>query len=121
MVQMAVNGGWIRDLGFPAREWDGYPIGLLHGEQGVSLARPIPPSGTVNLSQVMIGVFDKGSGALCLSETRATLADTGEYLGASRIGLFVLEDCALSIGATYKGVHTGLLGDAGVFSRNNFV
>lgn len=31
-------------------------------------------------------------------------------------GLFVLEDCALSIGAKYKGVHTGLLGDAGVFS-----
>ncbi|MDQ7834244.1 MAG: DegT/DnrJ/EryC1/StrS family aminotransferase [Humidesulfovibrio sp.] len=28
----------------------------------------------------------------------------------------VLEDCALSIGATYKGVHTGLLGDAGAFS-----
>ncbi|MCB2059853.1 MAG: MaoC/PaaZ C-terminal domain-containing protein [Novosphingobium sp.] len=89
MSHMAVGGGWIRELGFPAREWDGYPIGLLHGEQGVSLARPIPPSGTVNLSQVLVGVFDKGSGALCLSETRATLADTGEYLGASRTGLFV--------------------------------
>lgn len=31
-------------------------------------------------------------------------------------GIPVLEDCALSIGATYKGKHTGLLGDAGVFS-----
>jgi dTDP-4-amino-4,6-dideoxygalactose transaminase len=31
-------------------------------------------------------------------------------------GLFVLEDCALSIGARFKGVHTGLLGDAGSFS-----
>lgn len=90
MTQMAVpGGGWIRELGFPAREWDGYPEGLLHGEQAVSLARPIPPAGTVNLEQVLLGVFDKGSGALCLAETRATLADTGEYLGASRIGLFV--------------------------------
>jgi acyl dehydratase len=90
LTNMAVEGGgWIKELGFPAREWDGYPAGLVHGEQGVSLARPIPVSGTVNLEQVMIGVFDKGSGALCLSETRATLADTGEYLGASRIGLFV--------------------------------
>lgn len=89
MTKMAVGGGWIKELGFPAREWDGYPIGLLHGEQGVTLARPIPPSGTANLSQVMIGVFDKGSGALCLTEARATLADTGEYLGASRTGLFV--------------------------------
>jgi dTDP-4-amino-4,6-dideoxygalactose transaminase len=35
---------------------------------------------------------------------------------ALKHGLPVLEDCALSIGATYKGKHTGLLGDAGVFS-----
>jgi acyl dehydratase len=90
LTTMAVEGGgWIRELGFPAREWDGYPAGLVHGEQGVSLARPIPVEGTVDLEQVMIDVFDKGSGALCVSETRATLADTGEYLGASRVGLFV--------------------------------
>jgi acyl dehydratase len=37
----------------------------------------------------MIGVFDKGSGALCVTETRVTCADTGEYLGTSRLGLFV--------------------------------
>lgn len=35
---------------------------------------------------------------------------------ARRHGLFVLEDCALSPGATVDGVHTGLWGDAGVFS-----
>ncbi|MBU1611552.1 MAG: DegT/DnrJ/EryC1/StrS family aminotransferase [Proteobacteria bacterium] len=35
---------------------------------------------------------------------------------AEKNDLFLLEDCALSIGATYKGVHTGLLGDAGAFS-----
>lgn len=89
LTNMAVSGGWIREMGFPAREWDGYPAGLVHGEQGVSLARPIPPEGAANLEQVMIGVFDKGSGALCVAETRATLADTGEYLGATRTGLFV--------------------------------
>lgn len=89
MSRMAIGGTWLKDLGFPARPWDGFPEGLLHGDQGITVARPIPPSGTVNLSQRMIGVFDKGSGALCLSETRATLADTGEYLGASRSGMFV--------------------------------
>ena len=31
-------------------------------------------------------------------------------------GLFLLEDCALSPGAAHKGVHTGLIGDAGCFS-----
>ena len=30
--------------------------------------------------------------------------------------LFVLEDCALSLGAKYNNIHTGLIGDAGVFS-----
>lgn len=35
---------------------------------------------------------------------------------ARRHNLFVLEDCALSPGATVDGIHTGLLGDVGVFS-----
>ena len=35
---------------------------------------------------------------------------------AVKYSLKVVEDCALSIGATFKGVHTGLLGDAGCFS-----
>lgn len=89
MTQMAVAGGWIRELGFPARPWDGYPEGLVHGEQSVTLHRPIPPAGTVNLKQVLVGVFDKGTGALCLADTHATLADTGEPLGFTRMGLFV--------------------------------
>jgi dTDP-4-amino-4,6-dideoxygalactose transaminase len=35
---------------------------------------------------------------------------------AKKHGLFLLEDCALSPGASYDGVHTGLIGDAGCFS-----
>lgn len=35
---------------------------------------------------------------------------------ARRHNLFVVEDCALSIGARYKGIHTGLHGDVGCFS-----
>jgi acyl dehydratase len=89
MVQMNVAGSWIKELGFPARPWDGYPEGLVHGEQSVMLHRPIPPAGTARLSQVIVGIFDKGSGALVVSETRATLADSGEPLGTSRTGLFV--------------------------------
>lgn len=65
-----------------------YPIGLVHGEQSVTLARPIPPSGRALISRVLTGVYDKGSGALVVTEARATLADTGEYLGASRMALF---------------------------------
>ncbi len=35
---------------------------------------------------------------------------------ARRHDLYVIEDAALSLGATYKGRHTGLLGDCGCFS-----
>jgi perosamine synthetase len=35
---------------------------------------------------------------------------------ARKHGLSVIEDCALSLGARYKEVHTGLHGDAGCFS-----
>jgi perosamine synthetase len=35
---------------------------------------------------------------------------------ASRDNLFVVEDAALALGARYKGVHAGLLGDVGCFS-----
>jgi perosamine synthetase len=35
---------------------------------------------------------------------------------AERHHLFVVEDCALSLGATWRGTHTGLLGDVGCFS-----
>lgn len=35
---------------------------------------------------------------------------------ATQQNLFIVEDCALSHGASYNGVHTGLIGDAGVFS-----
>ena len=30
--------------------------------------------------------------------------------------IYLLEDCALSLGAKFKKIHTGLWGDAGVFS-----
>ena len=89
LTQMVGRGLWMKDLGFPPRDWDGFPIGLLHGDTSIALARPIPPSGTANLTEVMVGVFDKGSGAFCVSETRITLADTGEYLGSTRHGLFI--------------------------------
>jgi acyl dehydratase len=85
MTLMGTDGNWAEPF-----EWGGdprYPVGIVHGEQRVSLARPIPVSGTVHLSKVLLGVYDKGSGALVVTETRATLV-TGEYLGSARMSLF---------------------------------
>lgn len=86
MTLMSVPGTWYEklDLGYDTR----YPVGLVHGEQSVTLARPIPPNGAVTLSKVLKGVYDKGSGALVVMETHATLADSGEYLGSNTMSLF---------------------------------
>lgn len=82
---MSVETDWSEVFGHAER--GRYPVGMVHGEQGVSLVRPIPPSGTAHVTRVLLGVYDKGSGAFAVSESRITL-DTGEYLGSARMGLF---------------------------------
>ena len=86
MTIMGIAGNWAEPFGLGDSI---YPVGVVHGEQSVALARPIPPDGAVHLSRTLVGVYDKGSGALIVMETRATLADSGEYLGAARMSLFV--------------------------------
>lgn len=87
MVLMHGGGSWIPLLGFG--EGGNSPVGMVHGEQSVTLARAIPPQGKVHVTRRLIDVYDKGSGALAVMESRVSMADTGEYLGASRAALFV--------------------------------
>ena len=87
MTLMGLPSNWAELCGW-AGESQG-PISTVHGEQSVTLARPIPPDGKVHLSKVLCGVYDKGSGALMVTETRITLAESGEPLGSARMSLFV--------------------------------
>ena len=84
---------WMKPLGFKEREWRGiswgWPEGMVHGEQGVTLRRPLPTSGTADVCMELAGVYDKGSGALVITDTKTRLADTGELLGVSRAGFFI--------------------------------
>ena len=86
LALMGLKSDWVEQLGWTSVGTS--PVGMVHGEQGVRLARPIPVSGTAHLSTVLRGVYDKGSGALVVKETRITLADTGEELGLSTMRLF---------------------------------
>jgi acyl dehydratase len=87
LVLMSAGGDWIPLLDFG--EGGNAPIGMVHGEQSIRLARPIPPSGRVHVTRRLVDVYDKGSGALAVTESCVTLADTGELLGTTRMGLFV--------------------------------
>ena len=73
----------------------GRPLGdfdralLVHAEQAFELHRPIPVEGTVRTTATVTGIYDKGSGALVVSESVAVDAVTGEPLVTSRSSAFI--------------------------------
>ncbi len=76
-VVLAGPGFWSRDPG-TSIEWEK----LLHGEQGIVLHRPLPPSATVTATTRVTQVLDKGAGKAALIYTERDLVDqaTGEML-----------------------------------------
>ncbi len=73
----------------------GRPLGdfdralLVHAEQAFELHRPIPVEGAVRTTSTVTGIYDKGSGALVVSENVAVDAATGEPLVTSRSSAFI--------------------------------
>ena len=86
LALMGLQSDWVDRLGWKSEGLS--PVGMVHGEQGITLNRPIPVEGTAHLSTVLAGVYDKGSGALVVRDTRITLARTGELLGTTSMRLF---------------------------------
>lgn len=56
------------------------PRMLVHGEQGIVLHRPIPVEGEVSLVDEIVGIYDKGKGAVIATRTHATLVADGAPL-----------------------------------------
>lgn len=75
-----------------------------------------PRTGNIDLDQVEAAITDKTRAISVVHYLGLPVAMERVLDIARRHGLFVVEDCALSLGATYNGVHTGLLGDVGCFS-----
>ena len=62
---------------------------LVHAEQYFELHRALPVAGTVRTTSTVTGIYDKGSGALVVTENVAVDAATGEPLVTSRSGAFI--------------------------------
>jgi acyl dehydratase len=62
---------------------------LVHAEQSFELKRPLPVSGTVLTVATVTGIYDKGSGALVVTENEAVDAASGEPLVTARSGTFI--------------------------------
>jgi acyl dehydratase len=65
------------------------PAMLVHGEQGIELARPLPAEGTLKSTGKISAIYDKGKGAVIASETEAVDAATGELLFRTRSSVYV--------------------------------
>ncbi len=64
------------------------PMLLLHGEQYLEVARPIPTTGTVTTHARITDIFDKGSGALVQIEL-VSKDELGATVALNRTGLFI--------------------------------
>jgi acyl dehydratase len=62
---------------------------LVHAEQYVELHEPLAAGGAVLTSSTVTGMYDKGSGALVVSESRAVDAATGSPVVTTRTGTFI--------------------------------
>lgn len=62
---------------------------LVHGEQAIELHKPIPVEGTARSVTTVAGVYDKGSGAVVVTETESVDAATGEPLFTTRSAAFI--------------------------------
>lgn len=60
---------------------------LLHAEQSLTLHRPLPVAGSVELTSMITDIFDKGSGALVVNRTTGVV--DGEPVFTTRSSVFV--------------------------------
>lgn len=64
------------------------PVMVVHGEQGVTLHREVPVEGELEAVSKVVGIYDKGSGAVVVTETAATLVSDGQPLFTTTSSIF---------------------------------
>lgn len=65
------------------------PRMLVHGEQGITLFREMPISGEVETVDEIVGVYDKGKGAVIATKTTGTLVADGQPLYEATASVFI--------------------------------
>lgn len=84
---MAWNDRWLPEIGLDLN-------GVVHGEQRVTLHRPLPPSGRVRSEVTVVSAFDKGvgKGAVLYVRTTITATDDGDPLATLHSTVFARFD-----------------------------
>jgi len=80
-----VGGG-----GVPFREIGSFnPAMLVHGEQAIEVYKEIPAEGSVESTGRIAAIYDKGKGALVVTESTSRDAKSGEPLFKTTMSLFI--------------------------------
>jgi acyl dehydratase len=82
-VVLGMGGGALASIG------TFNPVMLVHGEQSVRLDRELPVEGEIESVGEVVGIYDKGSGAVVVTEPRTTLVSDGQPLFTSSASLFL--------------------------------
>lgn len=62
---------------------------LVHGEQGIELAKPIPTSGSASVTSEVTGIYDKGSGAVITMQGVAVDPSSGDTMWKTTSSIFI--------------------------------
>jgi len=62
---------------------------LLHGEQGVTVHGAIPPDGEVEAITTIVGIYDKGKGAVVRLSSESKYVDSGKPAWTTRFAAFI--------------------------------
>jgi len=65
------------------------PAMLVHGEQSITLHREIPVEGEIETVSEITGIYDKGKGAVVVSEATSTLVADGQPLFSKTMSAFI--------------------------------
>ena len=84
LIAVTVGGG-----GSHGTLGDFDPAALVHAGQAFTLHKPLPVSGTSRSVSRVTGIYDKGSGALIVTESTAADAATGDPLVTTRGSIFI--------------------------------
>jgi acyl dehydratase len=82
VVLGSLGGGWDKIGTFN-------PAMLVHGEQGITLHQEIPVEGELESTSEITGIYDKGKGAVIVTESTSTLVTTGAPLFSTRMSAFI--------------------------------
>ena len=82
-VVLGFGGGAFGKIG------DFNPAMLVHGEQSIELHREIPVKGEIETVGEITGIYDKGKGAVVVTESVSTLVSDGQPLFTKTMSAFI--------------------------------